>query len=106
LFFQELPNSSYARISLGAIMPTYEYHCDACGKTQEIVHSIKDDAKTVCPLCHKEALRRILPKNVSLQFKGTGFYITDYADKGKSESKPEDPPQGGCHKGPCGCKKP
>ncbi|MDB6081468.1 MAG: hypothetical protein JWO53_740 [Chlamydiia bacterium] len=63
-------------------MPTYVYHCDSCNVEQEIVQKITEDALKTCPLCHKDALRRILPSSVAIQFKGSGFYINDYPSKG------------------------
>lgn len=77
-------------------MPTYEYMCDSCKKQQEIVQKASDKPLTVCPICHKESLRRLVAKSVSLQFKGSGFYINDYA---KQNDKPP-----ACDKGGCGCK--
>ncbi len=81
-------------------MPTYLYKCDHCAKTHEIFQKINDDALTCCPECGKEGFRRIPSKEVSFQFKGSGFYLTDYGNK--SGEKPSD----GCTgTGSCGhCK--
>ena len=78
----------------GKTMPTYVYKCNACKKEQEIVQKITEGPLTVCPLCQANAMIRILPQSVTLQFKGAGFYINDYA-KG---SPPKE-----CGKGSCGC---
>lgn len=79
-------------------MPTYRYKCDACQKEQEIEQKISEAPLTACPFCNKESFKRIPPKEVSIQFKGSGFYINDYPDK------PKDGGGGGCgRKGGCGC---
>jgi len=78
-------------------MPTYRYKCDACQNEMEIEQRISDASLTSCPKCHKESLKRIPPKDVSIQFKGSGFYITDYGNKNSSSDS------GGCGKGSCGC---
>lgn len=63
-------------------MPTYDYKCRKCEKEFEIQQSIKADALTVCPdeNCGGEIYRKI-SKNVVFAFKGSGFYLTDYANK-------------------------
>ena len=63
-------------------MPTYEYKCKKCGKEFEIQQRITEDPLTVCPdeNCKGEIFRKI-SKNVGLVFKGSGFYLTDYANK-------------------------
>jgi putative FmdB family regulatory protein len=75
-------------------MPTYRYRCDSCHEEQEIVQKISEPALTKCPKCQKESFKRIPPKEVAIQFKGSGFYITDYDNKKGG---------GGCGKGSCGC---
>lgn len=78
-------------------MPTYCYKCDSCHQEKEIEQKMSDPHISVCPFCQKETFKRIPPKDVGIQFKGSGFYITDYGDKKPPESK------GGCGKGSCGC---
>lgn len=60
-------------------MPLYEYHCDACGRRFELIRKFSDPPLEKCPTCggmvHK------LVSSPAFQFKGTGFYITDYAKK-------------------------
>src|SRR5262245_35921371 len=69
-------------------MPIYEYSCRKCGKTIEVIQKFSDP-----PLKKHEKCGGTLTKLVSaagFQFKGTGWYVTDYARKGKtgeSESK-------------------
>src|ERR1035441_3538024 len=77
-------------------MPLYDYKCHLCGKTFEVRQKFADAVLTVHEDCGGELERLIsLP---ALQFKGTGFYITDYgrnakspstASNGKTESKSE-----------------
>ena len=56
-------------------MPTYDYRCRACGHEFEIHQSFKDDPLTECPECSGE-LRKVF-SNVSISFKGSGFYKND-----------------------------
>ncbi len=58
-------------------MPTYCYHCDDCDHQFDIFQHFTDDALTVCPNCHKPALRKIYTP-VGIVFKGSGFYATDH----------------------------
>ena len=66
-------------------MPLYEYQCDACGCRFEVIQKFSDPAVESCKECGKGPVRR-LPSSPAIQFKGTGWYITDYAQKGKSDS--------------------
>jgi putative FmdB family regulatory protein len=63
----------------------YEYQCDACGCRFEVIQKFSDPAVESCKECGKGPVRR-LPSSPAIQFKGTGWYITDYAQKGKSDS--------------------
>jgi putative FmdB family regulatory protein len=65
-------------------MPLYEYECDACGQRFELIRKFSDPPLEVCAVCGKGPVRR-LPSSPAIQFKGSGWYITDYAQKGKSE---------------------
>ena len=66
-------------------MPLYEYQCDACSRRFEVIQKFSDPAVDTCRHCGKGPVRRLL-SSPAIQFKGTGWYITDYAQKGKSES--------------------
>jgi putative FmdB family regulatory protein len=60
-------------------MPIYEYKCQQCGEHLEIRQSVSDEPLTTCEKCHGK-----LEKQWSLsgfQFKGAGWYVTDYAGK-------------------------
>ena len=67
-------------------MPIYEYQCQKCG-TFETTQKITDKPLAKCPTCRGKV--RKLISNTSFQLKGTGWYITDYARKGKTEGKSE-----------------
>jgi len=78
-------------------VPIYEYLCDSCSYQFEVKQSIKDDALTTCERCGK-ALRRLI-SSPGIMFKGSGWYVTDYAGKkggpsGKSESKSDGKSEG------------
>jgi len=62
----------------------YEYECDACGCRFEVIQKFSDPAVESCKECGKGPVRRLL-SSPAIQFKGTGWYITDYAQKGKSD---------------------
>ena len=66
-------------------MPLYEYECEACGKRFEKIQKFSDPHVDVCPNCGKGPVKK-LPSSPAIQFKGSGFYITDYAKKGTPDS--------------------
>jgi putative FmdB family regulatory protein len=68
-------------------MPTYEYVCPKCGHEFEQFQSMRDEPLKKCPKCKKAGLKRLVGGGAGLIFKGTGFYITDYKNKGSG--KPE-----------------
>ncbi len=63
-------------------MPIYEYECNDCGKTVEAIQRLDDPPLTVCAECGG-ALRKRLSAP-AFQFKGSGWYVTDYTDRGKA----------------------
>jgi putative FmdB family regulatory protein len=68
-------------------MPLYEYACDACGHRFEAIQKFSDPPLESCPKCGG-AVRK-LQSAPAFQFKGSGWYITDYARKdqgGKSDA--------------------
>lgn len=68
-------------------MPLYEYQCQQCSERVEILQRISDPPYSHCPKCGGE-MRKLLSAP-AIQFKGSGFYKTDYASSSKSESKSE-----------------
>ncbi len=71
-------------------MPTYEYHCDACGHNFEQFQPITSKAIKDCPKCKKRKVRRVITGGAGLIFKGTGFYQTDYRSKSYQDSASKD----------------
>ena len=69
-------------------MPLYEYQCDACGHRFEVIQKFSDVPIETCEKCGG-AVRKLL-SSPAIQFKGSGWYITDYARAGKSESSSKD----------------
>ena len=67
-------------------MPVYEYECQKYG-TFETTQRITDEPLSKCPTC-KGKVKKLI-SNTSFQLKGTGWYITDYARKGKDAPKTE-----------------
>ena len=63
-------------------MPLYEYECDACGHRFEHIQKFSDPLVDKCPTCGGRVHK--LMSSPAIQFKGSGFYITDYpkGDKG------------------------
>jgi putative FmdB family regulatory protein len=60
-------------------MPLYEYQCDACGHRFEKIQKFSDPLEDKCPKCGGKVHK--LMSSPAIQFKGSGFYITDYAKK-------------------------
>ncbi len=63
------------------LMPTYDYQCEACGKVVEVFHAMSESGPEFCDCAKQGRLRRLLSPGSGLIFKGSGFYITDYARK-------------------------
>jgi putative FmdB family regulatory protein len=65
-------------------MPLYEYECEANGHRFERIQKFSDPPVEVCPECGGKVNK--LMSSPAVQFKGTGWYVTDYAGKGKEKS--------------------
>ena len=65
-------------------MPLYEYQCEACGHRFEVIQKFSDAPIETCPRCNG-AVRKLL-SSPAIQFKGSGWYITDYAKKDSSSA--------------------
>lgn len=76
-------------------MPLYEYQCTKCEERVEVIQNISDPPYSHCPKCGGDMKK--LFSAPAIQFKGSGFYKTDYASSsgggsstpGKTESKSE-----------------
>ena len=65
-------------------MPLYEYECGACGHRFEVIQKFSDSPIEKCRLC-AEPVHKLLSAP-AIQFKGTGWYVTDYASKRNTEA--------------------
>lgn len=65
-------------------MPLYEYQCKSCHTKTERIQKFSDPPLTVCPHCGGE-MEQLLSAP-AVQFKGAGWYVTDYARKGSGAS--------------------
>jgi putative FmdB family regulatory protein len=65
-------------------LPLYPYRCTQCGHRFEKIQSFKSKPLTKCPKC-EGTLERVLTAP-GLSFKGSGWYVNDYASKGGSGS--------------------
>jgi putative FmdB family regulatory protein len=79
-------------------MPLYEYECDACGGRFEVIQKFSETTEQ-CRRCGKGPVRRLM-SSPAIQFKGSGWYITDYAQKGKSGSESSGGGEGSSDKKP------
>jgi putative FmdB family regulatory protein len=90
-------------------VPLYEYECKSCGHHFEKIVKFSDPPHTTCPKCNHEGVQQVISAP-AVQFKGSGWYVTDYAKKSsksgssdgkieasksetKSETKPESAPK-------------
>jgi putative FmdB family regulatory protein len=64
-------------------MPLYEYHCQRCDQVFEVMQKFSDDPLSVHEGCGGQVERLISPP--ALQFKGSGWYVTDYGRNGGSD---------------------
>jgi putative FmdB family regulatory protein len=74
-------------------MPLYEYQCEACATRFERIQKFSDPPVDVCPACGKGPVTKLL-SSPAIQFKGSGWYITDYAKKSSPESSSSKPGSG------------
>ena len=85
-------------------MPLYEYRCESCGKKIEVIQKFSDDPLTSCKECGGKLEK--LMSAPAIRFKGSGWYVNDYASKKSggekssngtkitdSSEKPEAPPK-------------
>jgi putative FmdB family regulatory protein len=61
-------------------MPLYEYQCELCHERFERIQKFSDPPLDVCPKCGSGPVKKLL-SSPAIQFKGSGWYITDYARK-------------------------
>ena len=84
-------------------MPLYEYQCDSCGhRFERIQQKFSDPLVAACPKCGGPVQKLI--SSPAIQFKGSGFYITDYAKSGQPSK--DAPTDGSAAKEPASSEKP
>jgi len=69
-------------------MPLYEYECNECQNRFERIQKFSDPPVESCPTCGGKV--RKLISSSAIQFKGTGWYVTDYGQKSKPSEGPGD----------------
>ena len=68
-------------------MPLYEYECESCSHRFEVIQKFSDAPISVCPKCGGPVQK--LLSSPAIQFKGSGFYLTDYGRGTGSKSETE-----------------
>lgn len=71
-------------------MPLYEYECTQCGRRREVIQKFSDPPPKRCEAC-KGKLKK-LPSAPAIQFKGSGWYVTDYG-RGSGSKNSSSPPE-------------
>jgi putative FmdB family regulatory protein len=66
-------------------MPLYEYECESCKNRFEKIVKYSDPPIDTCPKCGKGPVRKLF-SSPAIQFKGSGWYITDYAKKSSTDT--------------------
>jgi putative FmdB family regulatory protein len=77
-------NPSFAVCAGGQPVPLYEYQCTKCHKKTEKIEGVSGPHLRKCPHCGAKVER--LQSAPAIQFKGAGWYVTDYAGKKSSGS--------------------
>ncbi|MEW6364416.1 MAG: FmdB family zinc ribbon protein [Acidobacteriota bacterium] len=72
-------------------MPLYEYGCLVCGRRTEVIQKFSEPPVKTCPACGGEVEK--LLSSPAIHFKGSGWYITDYARKGPNGSGAKSSPE-------------
>lgn len=75
-------------------MPLYEYQCRKCKHRFEEIQQYSDPPIKRCPKCKKGSVEKLLSAP-AVQFKGSGWYVTDYARKGSAGGSSESGDKGG-----------
>ena len=66
-------------------MPLYEYECESCKNRFEKIVKYSDPPLDTCPKCGKGPVRKLF-SSPAIKFKGSGWYITDYAKKSSTDA--------------------
>lgn len=71
-------------------MPIYEYQCQACDHRFDKIQKMSDPTPSACPECQKDQLKRLVSAP-SFRLTGSGWYETDFKNKGKEKPKEKQP---------------
>ena len=74
-------------------MPTYDYRCEACGRTWEKFQSMSAQPEKICPHCNQDKAVRLIGTGAAVIFHGGGFYETDYRSESYKKSAEADKPK-------------
>ena len=67
-------------------MPIYEYKCENCNDTFEILQKVNENPLTECILCHEGPVKKLISVS-SFVLKGAGFYVNDYPSEGRKKAQ-------------------
>ena len=67
-------------------MPIYEYKCENCGDTFEILQKVSEKPLAECILCHEGPVKKLISVS-SFVLKGAGFYVNDYPSESRKNSE-------------------
>ena len=70
-------------------MPIYEYACESCGFEDEYLQKVSDPLLTDCPQCGKATFKKLVSA-AGFQLKGSGWYVTDFKNKGAKPAAGKD----------------
>ena len=70
-------------------MPIYAYKCSSCGHAKDVLQKLSDAPLSVCPACGAASFSKQVTA-AGFQLKGSGWYVTDFRDNKKKESKTPD----------------
>lgn len=73
-------------------MPLHEYRCETCDRTFELIQGFSEPPLTLCDQCGGP-LKRLLSAP-AVQFKGSGWYVSDYGKSGSAGAAPKDASKG------------
>jgi putative FmdB family regulatory protein len=66
-------------------MPIYEYKCENCGETFEVLQKFSDEPLTECILCQQGPVKKLISAS-SFVLKGAGFYVNDYPSESRKQA--------------------
>ena len=70
-------------------MPIFDFKCESCGCSKELLRKISDPILTECPECHKKTFKKQVSAP-SFQLTGSGWYVTDFKNKVKDNNSKTD----------------